>query len=159
MIIIGEMRDPDTIYTALEAADTGHKVISTLHTSSAVESIERIIGEMPSLEQSRVRNRLGDVLRCVIAQKLVPSVDGKRTMAREIMVITPSVRAAIKNGNLGEIYQMISEGKEYGMVSMEQNLHQLYHARQVSLETALNYANNKRRMKQLLHDKLLMKNS
>ncbi len=150
IIIIGEMRDPDTIMAALEVADSGHKVLSTLHTSSAVESIDRIIGEVPPIEQERVRNRLADILRCVISQKLVPSLDGKRVLAKEVMVMTPSIRAAIKNNNTGEIYQMISEGAEYGMITMEQDLRRLYLERKISLETAINYANNKRRMQQLL---------
>ncbi|CUS77733.1 twitching motility protein PilT [Candidatus Kryptonium thompsonii] len=150
IIIIGEMRDPDTIMAALEVADSGHKVLSTLHTSSAVESIDRIIGEVPPIEQERVRNRLADILRCVISQKLVPSLDGKRVLAKEVMVMTPSIRAAIKNNNTGEIYQMIAEGAEYGMITMEQDLRRLYLERKISLETAMNFANNKRRMQQLL---------
>jgi twitching motility protein PilT len=135
---------------ALEVADSGHKVLSTLHTSSAVESIDRIIGEVPPIEQERVRNRLADILRCVISQKLVPSLDGKRVLAKEVMVMTPSIRAAIKNNNTGEIYQMIAEGAEFGMITMEQDLRRLYLERKISLETAINYANNKRRMQQLL---------
>jgi twitching motility protein PilT len=150
IIVIGELRDPQTIVTALEITDSGHKVFSTLHTASAVESIDRIIGETPSLEQERVRNRLADTLRCVISQKLVPSLDGKRACAKEIMLCTPSVRAAIKNKNISEIYQMISEGTELGMQTMEQDLKRLYMARKISLETAMNYANNKRRLQQLL---------
>lgn len=157
IIVIGEMRDPETIMTSLEVADSGHKVFSTLHTSSAVESIDRIVGEMPAIEQERVRHRLADVLRCVVSQKLVPSTTGRRILAKEIMVMTPSVRAAIKNGNVSEIYQMISEGSEYGMNTLEQDLLRLQKSRQIAMQTALNYANNKRRMQQLLHDKLLLK--
>lgn len=153
IIMIGELRDPETILTALEITDSGHKVFSTLHTASAVESIDRIIGETPHVEQERVRNRLGDVLRCVISQKLVPSLDGKRVLAKEIMLGTPSVRAAIKNNNTGEIYQMISEGLEQGMTTMEQDLKRLYLQKKISLETAMQYCNNKRRMEQLLQMK------
>ncbi|MEX0601794.1 MAG: ATPase, T2SS/T4P/T4SS family, partial [Bacteroidota bacterium] len=112
IIMVGELRDAETILTALEITDSGHKVFSTLHTASSVESIDRIIGETPPVEQERVRNRLGDTLRCVISQKLVPSLDGKRVLAREVLLGTPSVRAAIKNNNTSEIYQMISEGSE-----------------------------------------------
>jgi twitching motility protein PilT len=151
IIVIGEMRDPDTILTALEITDSGHKVFSTLHTSSAVESIDRIIGEVPPIEQERVRNRLADVIRLVMSQKLVPSLDGKRVLAKELMVATPSVKAAIKNNNTGEIYQMMSESGEQGMVTMEQDLKRLYLAKKISLETAINYANNKRRLQQILN--------
>ncbi len=150
IIVIGEMRDPDTIMAALEVADSGHKVFSTLHTSSAVESIDRIIGEVPPMEQERVRNRLADVLRCVISQKLVPTRDGKLILAKEIMVMTPSIRAAIKNNNTSEIYQMISEGSKLGMVTIEQDLRRLYLERKITLETAVSFANNKRRIQQLL---------
>jgi twitching motility protein PilT len=150
IIMVGELRDPETIMVALEITDSGHKVFSTLHTASAVESIDRIIGEIPPVEQERVRNRLGETLRCVVSQKLIPSLDGKRVLAKEIMLATPSVKAAIKNGNTGEIYQMISEGAEQGMCTMEQDLKRLFLAKRVSLENAMNYCNNKRRMQQLL---------
>lgn len=150
IIIIGEMRDPETILSGLEVADSGHKVLSTLHTSSAIESIDRIIGEVPPEEQDRVRNRLADVLRCVISQKLCPSTDGKRVLAKEVLIMTPSTRAAIKNNNTGEIYQMINEGIKYGMSTMEQDLKRLVSEGKVSKETAMQYANNKRMMQQLL---------
>ncbi len=150
IIMIGELRDPETILTALEITDSGHKVFSTLHTASAVESIDRIIGETPPIEQERVRNRLADTIRCVISQKLVPSLDGKRVLAKEIMLGTPSVRAAIKNNNTSEIYQMINEGTDIGMNTMEQDLKRLYMQKKISLDNAMNYANNKRRLQQLL---------
>ncbi len=151
IIVIGELRDPDTILTALEVTDSGHKVFSTLHTSSAVESIDRIIGEVPPIEQERVRNRLADIIQCVISQKLVTSLDRKRVLAKEVMVATPSVRAAIKNNNTSEIYQMMSESADTGMHTMEQDLRRLYLAKKISLETAMNFANNKRRLQQLLN--------
>jgi len=151
IIIIGELRDPDTILTALEVTDSGHKVFSTLHTSSAVESIDRIIGEVPPIEQERVRNRLADIIQCVISQKLVPSMDKKRVLAKEVMVATPSVRAAIKNNNTSEIYQMMSESADQGMTTMEQDLKRLYLAKRISLDTAMNFANNKRRLQQILN--------
>ncbi len=150
IIIIGEMRDPDTIMAALEVADSGHKVFSTLHTSSAVESIDRIIAEVPTIEQDRVRSRLADVLRVVMSQKLVPTVSKELTMVKELMVMTPSIRAAIKNNNTNEIYQMISEGNEWGMITLEQDLARLYFERRITAEAAVNYANNKRRLQQLL---------
>src|SRR5260221_171977 len=151
IIIIGELRDPDTILTALEITDSGHKVFSTLHTSSAVESIDRIIGEIPPIEQERVRNRLADVIVAVISQKLIPSLDKRRVLAKEVMIATPSVKAAIKNNNTGEIYQMMSESSEQGMTTMEQDLKRLYLGKRISLETAMNFANNKRRLQQILN--------
>jgi twitching motility protein PilT len=151
IIVIGEMRDPDTIMTALEITDSGHKVFSTLHTASAVETIDRIIGETPPIEQERVRNRLADTLSAIMSQKLVPSLGGKLVLAKELMVMTPSTRAAIKNNNTGEIYQMMAESGTLGMMTLEQDLKRLYLAKQISLDTAMVAANNKRRFQQLMN--------
>lgn len=150
IIVVGEMRDPETIYAALEAADTGHKVFSTLHTSSAIESLDRVIAESPAIEQERVRSRLADVLKLVITQKLVPSIDGKRVLAKEILILTPSVRAAIRNNNTSEIYQMINEGGQFGMATMEQDLRQLFLSGKITKQTAMDFANNSRMMHQML---------
>jgi len=98
-----------------------------------------------------VKNRLADILRCVISQKLVPALDSNRVLAKEVMVMTPSIKAAIKNNNTSEIYQMIAESKKYGMTTIEQDLARLYVQRRISRETAMNFANNKRRMQQLLN--------
>jgi len=151
IIVIGEMRDPDTIMTALEITDSGHKVFSTLHTASAVETIDRIIGEMPPIEQDRVRLRLADTLSCVMSQKLVSSLDGKRVLAKELLTMTPPVRAAIKNNNTGEIYQMMAESADLGMTTLEQDLKRLYLQKKISLENAVVSANNKRRFQQIMN--------
>ncbi len=150
IIVIGEMRDPDTIMAALEVTDTGHKVFSTLHTSSAVESIDRIIAEVHPSEQDRVRNRLADVLTCVVSQKLVPTLTNRIALVKEVLLVTSSVKAAIKNNNTSEIYMMINQGGQYGMQTLEQDLKRLYLQKKISLETAISYANNKVRMQQLL---------
>ncbi len=150
IIVIGEMRDPETIMTALDITDSGHKVFSTLHTASAVESIDRIVAEVPDTEQSRVRMRLADVLQCIISQKLVPTVDGKRCLAKEVLVINSSVRAAIRNNNTTEIYQMIHESSADGMVTIEQDLRRLVQQRRITTQIAMDYANNKKRMQELI---------
>ena len=150
IIIVGEMRDAPTIATVLEATDSGHKVFTTLHTSSAVESIHRIIAEFLPEEQERIRLRLADTLSVVISQKLVPDRDNKLTLVKEILSVTDSVKAAIRNKNIGEIYQMITDGKKYGMVTMEQDLHNLYTKKIISRETALDFSNNRKRIEQLL---------
>lgn len=150
IIMIGEMRDHVTISAAIEAADTGHKVFSTLHTSSAVESLDRIIAEYPHEEQDRIRMRLADVLSCVVSQKLAPRIGGGRVLVKEVLWVTPSVRAAILNGNTGEIYQMMWEGGKQGMITLEQDLVRLVRERKVTPEIARQYANNKRRLAQLL---------
>ncbi len=149
IIIVGEMRDPETILAALEIADTGHKVFSTLHTSSAIESIDRIIAEVNPSEQERVRMRLGDVLVSVVSQKLIPGMDGKFVLAKEVLVVTPSVKAAIKNNNTSEIYMMMNQGSQLGMITMEQDLMRLYQQRKISKENMIAFANNKTRMHQL----------
>ena len=150
IMIIGEMRDPDTIMAALEITDTGHKVYSTLHTSSAVESIDRIIAEVPPTEQERVRNRLADVLTAIISQKLIPSIDGKLILAKEVLLVNENVKAAIKNNNISEIYMMINQASNQGMITLEQDLRRLYKERRISIETALQNANNKELFKQII---------
>ncbi len=150
MIVIGEMRDKDTINATLEVTDSGHRIFSTLHTRSAVESIDRIIAEYPSEEQDRVRNRLADVLRCVVSQKLCPRIGGGLVLAKEVLWMTPSIQAAIKNGNLSEIYQMLWEGNQKGQITLEQDLYLLMRKGQISPDTAMSYANNKKRLKQLM---------
>jgi len=150
IIVIGEMRDPDTILAALEVTDTGHKVFSTLHTSSAVESIDRIVAEVHPNEQERVRNRLADVLVSVVSQKLVPTIDGRLVLAKEVLVVNSNVRAAIKNNNTSEIYMMINQGAPSGMITMEQDLKRLYLNKTITLESVMAYSNHKKRMEQIL---------
>lgn len=149
IVVIGEMRDPVTISAALEITDSGHKVFSTLHTSSAVESIDRIIAEYPPEEQTRVRFRLADVLRCIVSQKLLPKIGGGRILAKEVLWMTPSASAAIKNNNTNEIYQMMYEGWNMGQITLEQDLFRLMRQGLITPDTAMNYANNKRRFQQM----------
>ena len=150
IIVIGEVRDPDTIATVLEVADSGHKVFTTLHTSSATESIDRILGETHPSEQTRIRERLADVLVCVVSQKLVPSQDGKLVMAKEILVATPAVRTAIRNNNTDELYQLIYQSGHVGMITMEQDLVNLYRKEKISYQNAYSNANNKKRFEDLV---------
>ncbi|MDD2228485.1 MAG: ATPase, T2SS/T4P/T4SS family [Candidatus Cloacimonetes bacterium] len=150
IIVVGEMRDAATIATVLEITDSGHKSLTTLHTSSAIDSIHRIIAEFPAEEQDRVRNRLADVLSVTMSQKLVPTVDGKLVMAKEILATDQSIQAAIRNKNIGELYQMMSEGRRYGMCTLEQDLRELQKKGIITQQTAIDYANNKKRMVQLI---------
>jgi twitching motility protein PilT len=149
IVMIGEMRDPETIQAALEITDSGHKVFSTLHTSSAMETIDRIVAEVPPAEQQRVRHRLADVLRCVISQQLLPKMGGGRQMAKEVLRVDSSARAAIKNDNVGEVYQMMWEGGQDGQTTLEQDLYRLTRKRKIEPEHALDYANNKKRLRRL----------
>lgn len=150
IIVVGEMRDPQTIATVLEITDSGHKAFTTLHTSSAIDSIHRIVAEFPSDEQDRIRNRLADVLSVCMSQKLIPTIDGKLVLAKEILSVDSSVKAAIRNKNIGEIYQMMVEGKRVGMCTLEQDLKDLNRKGIITQQSAINFANNKKRMSQLL---------
>ncbi len=151
IIVIGEMRDAETIATVLEVTDSGHKAFSTLHTSSTVETIHRIIGEFPPEEQERIRFRLADTLKVVISQKLVPNVEGKVTLAKEVLSVDFSIQAAIRNNNISEIFQMITQGKAKGMFTLQQDLLALVKRGEITQETALGYCNNRKIMSQLLH--------
>lgn len=150
MIVIGEMRDRATISATLDVTDSGHRVFSTLHTRSAVESIDRIIAAYPSEEQNRVRNRLAEVLRCVVSQKLCPKKGGGLVLAKEVLWMTPATQAAIKNGNLSELYQMMWEGAQKGQITLEQDLFLLMRRGLISPDTAMSFANNKKRLRQLM---------
>jgi twitching motility protein PilT len=150
IIVVGEMRDAPTIAAVLEATDAGHKVFTTLHTSSAVESIHRIIAEFPPNEQERIRMRLADTLKVIISQKLIPNREGTLTMTKEILSADASVRAAIRNKNINEIYQMITQGKKSGMMTIEQDLAYLAQKGIITRDTALNYANSRKRLEQIM---------
>lgn len=150
IVVIGEMRDPETIQAALEVTDSGHKVFSTLHTSSAMETIDRIVAEVPPEEQQRVRHRLADVLRCVVSQQLLPKIGGGRQMAKEVLWVDASARAAIKNDNVGEVYQMMWQGGDQGQTTLEQDLYRLARKRKIEPEIAMDYANNKKRLRRLM---------
>lgn len=149
IIVISEMRDGDTVSACLEAADSGHKVFTTLHTSSAAESIDRIIGETPPMEQARVRERLAKLLTCVISQKLVPGLDSRLHLAKEVMVANGAIRTAVRNGSTDEIYRVIHQSNADGMITMEQDLARLMQAKKITFNDALNNANNKKRFEDL----------
>jgi len=125
VILVGEMRDPETIATALTAAETGHLVLSTLHTSSAAEAIERIVDVFDGSKQKQVLIQLGAVLRMVVAQQLLPAKDGGRVPAREILVNTPAVASMIKENSINQIKSAIQTGGKDGMVTMENSIKQL----------------------------------
>jgi len=144
IILVGEMRDRETIEIALHAAETGHLVYSTLHTLDAKETINRIIGIFPPEEQPRIRLVLASILEGVISQRLVPTVDGKRAAAMEILVKTPRIKELIMQDRDNEIKDALEEGKKvYGTQSFDQHLIDLVLDKRVDEETALEYASNK----------------
>src|SRR6476619_2914465 len=135
VILVGEMRDLETVAAALTIAETGHLVLATLHTNSAAESINRIIDVFPSNQQSQVRAQLAFVLEGVVTQTLLPKVRGRgRVMACEIMVATPAIRALIRDDKIHQIYSSMQAGKKHGMQTMNDALFQLYTNREVSQE-------------------------
>jgi len=141
IILVGEMRDRETIETALHAADSGHLVFSTLHTLDAKETINRIVSSFPTEEQPRIRLSLASVLQGVISQRLIPTIDDKRTAALEVMVKTPRIGQLILENRDVEIRDAIEEGREiYGSQSFDQHILDLWHRKIISTEQAFSYA-------------------
>ncbi len=138
VILIGEMRDLETMSAALTIAETGHLVFATLHTNSAAESINRIIDAFPAHQQGQVRTQLAFVLEGVVTQMLIPKARGKgRVVAVEIMMCTPAIRAVIRDDKIHQIYSLMQAGKKYGMQTMNDALQLLYVQGEVTLEEAL----------------------
>ena len=138
MILVGEMRDLETIGAALTIAETGHLVLATLHTNSAAESVNRIIDAFPSHQQPQVRAQLSFVLEGVVTQTLLPKPSGKgRVCAQEVMICTPAIRALIRDQKIHQIYSLMQAGKKHGMQTMNDSLQQLYLQNAVTLEEAL----------------------
>jgi twitching motility protein PilT len=138
VILVGEMRDLETIQAALTIAETGHLVFATLHTNSAAESINRIIDVFPSHQQSQVRAQLAFVLEGIVTQTLLPRAKGKgRVMAAEILVVTTAIRALIRDDKIHQIYSLMQGGKKWGMQTLNDALYQLYVAREILIEEAL----------------------
>lgn len=144
VILVGEMRDTETIDIALKASETGHLVLSTVHTTDASRTINRLISVFPAEEQAMVRMRLADSLKATISQRLLPKADGKgRTVALEIMVQTKSVEQYIREDRANELKDVIEKGRDlFGMQSFDQHLSQLYRQGAITLETAQSAATN-----------------
>jgi len=142
VILLGEMRDQETISTAMTAAETGHLLIATLHTQGAVNTIDRIVDAFPSGQQGQVRVQLSMVLRTVVSQQLLPDVDGRLVPAFEIMQMNNAIRSLIRDSKTHQIDNAIASGGNEGMVSMDQSILALYKAGRITAETALNYAGN-----------------
>jgi twitching motility protein PilT len=138
VVLIGEMRDLETIAAALTIAETGHLAFATLHTNSAAETINRVIDVFPAHQQSQVRAQLAFVLEGVVTQTLLQRASGKgRVMACEIMMATPAIRALIRDDKVHQIYSAMQAGKKHGMLTLADSLYSLYISRDVSLEECL----------------------
>ncbi len=138
VILVGEMRDLETIQAALTIAETGHLAFATLHTNSAAEAINRIIDVFPSHQQSQVRAQLAFVLEGVVTQTLIPKIGGQgRAMAAEILVVTQAVRALIRDDKVHQIYSAMQAGKKFGMQTLNDALYTLYSAKQVHADDCI----------------------
>ncbi|MCR6516456.1 MAG: type IV pilus twitching motility protein PilT [Clostridium sp.] len=151
VILVGEMRDLETISIAITAAETGHLVFSTLHTIGAAKTIDRIIDVFPPHQQQQIKVQLASVLQGIISQQLVPTADGKgRVAALETMVITPGIQNQIREGKTHQIESAIQTGSKYGMKTMDMSLAELYRNGVITSDIATSYAVDKEILKRLM---------
>lgn len=150
VVLIGEMRDLETIESALSIAETGHLAFATLHTNSAAESINRIIDAFPTNQQSQIRVSLSFSLQAIVSQTLIPKIGGGRVMAMEILVVTPAIRALVRDDKVHQIYSMIQGGQKYGMKTMNQMLADLYTTGKITINDAMNYSHNPQELGEML---------
>jgi twitching motility protein PilT len=153
VVLIGEMRDLETIAAAITIAETGHLTFGTLHTNSCAQTINRIIDVFPTTQQAQVRAQLSLVLEGVLSQTLIPKIGGGRVMALEVMIATPAIRNLIREEKVHQIYSLLQAGSKYGMQTMNQSLADLVRRRLITRDHALNRSTNPDELIQLLsHD-------
>lgn len=140
VVLIGEMRDLETISAAITIAETGHLVFATLHTNSASQSIDRMIDVFPPHQQPQIRSQLANILQSIVSQRLIPAIGGGRVVAAEILVATPAVRNIIREGKSHQLDAVIQTGAELGMQSMDKTLVNLVQAGTITYDEARNYA-------------------
>lgn len=151
VILVGEMRDQETISTAITAAETGHLVLSTLHTIGAPQTIDRIIDVFPSHQQQQIRVQLANILKGVVSQQLLPRSDSKgRCVALEIMITNPAIANLIREEKIHQIYSQIQTGTASGMITMDAFLAKSYKEGKISLEVAYQYAQNREEFKRII---------
>jgi twitching motility protein PilT len=150
VIMVGEMRDPETMAIAITAAETGHLVFATLHTNSAAQTIHRIVDSFPSEQQNQVRAQLSGSLLGIISQRLIPRVRGGLIPACEIMINTPAIANLIRENKIHEIPSVIETSAELGMITLNRTLADLVKRGEISFENALNYSLNPVELRMLL---------
>lgn len=150
VIMVGEMRDHETISAAVTAAETGHLVLASLHTNSASQTIERIIDSFPPNQQTQIRTQLANTISGVISQRLIPGVKGGLIPAVEVMIATNAVRTLIRDDRLRQIDMVIETGQDMGMISLDRSLADLVRKKMISLEKAEFYSLNSNNLKSLL---------
>jgi twitching motility protein PilT len=152
IVLIGEMRDLETVEAAMKIAETGHLTFGTLHTNSASQTINRIIDIFPSSQQPQVRTQLSLVLEGIVCQALLPKISGGRVAALEIMVPTPAIRNLIREDKVHQIYSAMQTGQEkLGMQTMNQCLATLYQKKQITIEMALSASSNRDELQDLIN--------
>ena len=153
VVLIGEMRDLETVESALRIAETGHLTFATLHTNSASSTINRIIDQFPAHQQSQIRTQLSMVLEGIVCQSLLPKINGEgRVVAMEILVPTPGIRNLIREDKIHQIYSSMQTGQEkLGMQTMNQSLATLFFRRQISLETAISASSNRDELQEMIN--------
>jgi len=150
VILLGELRDYETIQTAMTAAETGHLVISTLHTIGASTTVDRIIDNFPQNQQNQIKLQLSMVLQAVVSQLLIPTIDSKITPAFEIMFLNGAIRNMIRESKNHQIDSVILSGKEQGMITMDNSLMEIYKEGRITKETLLTYSTNREIMEKKL---------
>ena len=150
VILLGEMRDAETIRTAMTAAETGHLVISTLHTNGTANSIDRMIDAFPASQQAQARVQLSMVLETVVSQQLIPSIDGGLVPVFEILHMNSATKSLIREGKTHQLANAIASGADCGMCTMDQSILARCRAGQITRETALNYAENPEQLRRRL---------
>ena len=151
VILVGEMRDLETISTALTAAETGHLVFGTLHTQDAPQSIDRVIDVFPAHQQQQIRVQLASALQAIVTQQLLPKAAGRgRAVACEVLVATPAVRNLIREGKIHQVYSVMQGGGKFGMQTMDQSLAQLVRSNAISMEVALERCHNEDDLRRLV---------
>jgi twitching motility protein PilT len=152
IVLIGEMRDLETVEAALRIAETGHLTFGTLHTNSAAQTINRIIDVFPSHQQSQIRTQLSLVLEGIVCQALCPKIGGGRIVSLEIMIPTPAIRNLIREDKIHQIYSSMQTGQEkYGMQTANQSLATLYQKKQITLETAMEKSSNRDELQEMIN--------
>lgn len=150
VVLIGEMRDLETIASAITIAETGHLVFATLHTNSAAQSIDRMIDVFPPHQQPQIRSQLSNILMAICSQRLIPAIGGGRMAAAEILIATPAVRNIIREGKTHQLEAVIQTGGEYGMQSMDKTLVNMVHNGTISFDDARTFAVDQEELDRLM---------
>jgi twitching motility protein PilT len=151
VVLVGEMRDLETISSAITIAETGHLVLATLHTNNAAQSMDRMIDVFPPYQQPQIRVQISNILQGIISQRLLPAVGGGRIAVAEILVATPAVRNIIREGKTHQLDAVIQTGGEYGMITMDKALAQLVKSGKITADEAKGYAIDTEELEKLLH--------